>query len=93
MNNKEHVYDEFEGGEAICLDRNPEGYYLDKDNFYKECFEKCKFCYGAGNEINHQCSECKGDYIFLNEPLFKYNCYEKYQYYYYFKIKIMIIPV
>ena len=30
----------------ICFDKNPEGYYLDKDGFYKECFNSCKFCYG-----------------------------------------------
>ena len=57
---------------------------MDEDKFYKECFEKCKFCYGPGNETKHQCLECKADYIFLNESLFNYNCYERCPYYYYF---------
>ena len=30
----------------ICLDKNPEGYYLDIDGFYKKCFKNCKFCFG-----------------------------------------------
>jgi len=47
IKNKDNIFIEFEDGVAICLDRNPEGYYLDKDDgFYKICFETCKFCYG-----------------------------------------------
>ena len=42
-NNKDNIFVEFEDGVAICLDRNPEGYYLDDDGFYKECFGSCKF--------------------------------------------------
>ena len=68
----------------ICLDKNPEGYYLDIDGFYKECFESCKVCYGPGNEIDNNCSKCKTDYFF-NDSFHKNNCNQKCPYYYYNK--------
>ena len=67
----------------ICLDKNPEGYYLDEDGFYKECFKTCKFCYGPGNEIDNNCTICKTDYYFFDDSFYKNNCYQKCQYYYY----------
>ena len=67
----------------ICLDKNPEGYYLDNDGFYKKCFESCKFCNGEGNEIEHNCKVCKSDYYFFDDSFYKNNCYQKCPYYYY----------
>ena len=83
-NNKDNIFVEFEDGVAICLDRNPEGYYLDDDGFYKECFGGCKFCYGRGNYKVHNCIECRSNYKYINEPVNITNCYLKCQYYYYF---------
>ena len=68
----------------ICLDKNPEGYYLDIDGFYKECFETCKFCYGPGTELDHNCSICKNNLTFFNDSFYKNNCYEICPYYYYY---------
>ena len=84
MNNKDNVYVEYDGNVAICLDRNPEGYYLDVDGFYKKCFDNCKFCYGPGNYIDNNCSKCKDNYLFISDSLYKNNCYERCQYFYYF---------
>ena len=68
-----------------CFDKVPQGYYLDiNNNVYKECFEKCKSCFGQGTEGNHNCKECNPGFIFLNDSLYKTNCYEKCDFYYYF---------
>jgi hypothetical protein len=70
LNNNNEEYSN--NGVIICYDRNPEGYYLDKDiHKYKEFFESCKFCYGSGNETLHNCEECKFNFIFISNPLNK----------------------
>ena len=43
----------------VCLDENPEGYYLEGQLYYLKCFESCKYCYGIGNKENNNCKECK----------------------------------
>ena len=68
-----------------CLDKAPEGYYLDKtDKKFKKCFENCKLCYGEGNETINNCEECKSNFIFYNESKYNTNCYEKCNLNYYF---------
>ena len=70
---------------AICKDETPIGYYLDPaDEIYKKCYEKCKYCYGEGNDANNKCIECKSDYKLIKNPLDIENCYANCQYYYYF---------
>ena len=68
----------------ICLDKKPEGYYLDTDGFYKECYESCKLCDGKGDEIDHNCTLCKQDYYFFDDSFYKNNCYKKCPNYYYY---------
>ena len=69
----------------ICYDKTPEGYYFDsQDNNFKKCFSSCKYCYGPGEENNHNCIECSLGKIFLNDSNQETNCYEKCDYYYYF---------
>ena len=48
------------------------------------CFHSCKSCFDQGDEINHNCKECKEGFIFLNEFITKKNCYNKCPFYYYF---------
>jgi hypothetical protein len=67
-----------------CVDRNPEGYFLDSNLIYKKCFKNCLFCYGKGNEKNNNCIKCKENYLFLNDSIYNNNCYEKCQNYFYF---------
>ena len=47
---------------------SPEGYYLDEieENgpYYKPCFNSCLSCDNNGTEENHNCLECKSDYIY-----------------------------
>ena len=75
---------EFDDNVTKCLDRNPEGYFLDIDLIYKKCFENCLFCYGEGNEKDNNCSICKKNYLFINDSVYKNNCYKKCENYYYF---------
>ena len=72
--------------EYLCLNTQPEGYYLDIErSVYKKCFASCKYCYGYGNEINNNCIECITDFTFLNETTYNNkNCYKKGENSYYF---------
>jgi len=63
-----------------CYNTKQEGYYLDKNqHIYMPCYSDCKNCEELGNENNNKCTECKSDYILVNQ-----NCYEKCSYYHYF---------
>ena len=64
-------------GEYINCYRNPEGYYLDKnDSVYKKCYSSCETC------------DKKGDYLINNNIENNYtNCYEKCDYYHFFDDK------
>ena len=55
--------------------KEPEGYFL-SNNIYHKCYHTCKKCNGYGNEINHQCTECKINYVFINDSQIN-NCYNK----------------
>ena len=42
---------------------SPVGYYFDENDFlFKSCYFSCKSCDIDGNEIQHNCFECKDDY-------------------------------
>ena len=64
---------------------NPIGYYKDStDNVFKKCYDTCKYCNGAGVELNNDCIECKSNARFLTDFENDKNCYEICDYYYYF---------
>ena len=77
-----------------CLAKVAQSYYLDLSDLTKSidiinpinktCYETCKFCKGKGNETFHNCTECKSDFIFVDNPRYRTNCYKKYRYSYYF---------
>ena len=75
---------------SICIENNKkneiiEGYYYDiNDDLYKKCFYSCKYCNNGGNYKKHNCTECKSDYIYINNTKYETNCYKKCDYYYYF---------
>jgi hypothetical protein len=58
-----------------CFNGLVEKYFL-FDNYYQNCYFSCNYCYGFGNERNHNCSECISNYEFIDEPDFELNCYE-----------------
>ena len=81
--------------EYFCFDEKPEGYYLDLNDLkYKKCFDRCKNCYGLGNETNNNCIECKSNISLLNGSLYDFlyelnldgykNCFIKCPHYFYF---------
>ena len=43
--------------------RNPGGYFLDKDNYYKKCHLSCNTCTQQGNNENHNCDSCKKEFL------------------------------
>ena len=64
-------------GENICYKNiYNEGYYLHTENGiseWKKCYERCKTCYGEGNEQNMNCKSCNYYYIgFFFRRQFKY---------------------
>ena len=65
--------------------KEPDGYYLD-NNIYKPCYQTCKNCFSFGDEKNNNCSECISNYNFIEETIYKYNCYKKCEFYNYNKI-------
>ena len=65
--------------------KNPEGYYLDKnESIYKKCYHTCKECDKKGDNKTHNCIKCNDNYS--NEILINNysNCYENCSFYYYF---------
>ena len=71
-------------GEYFNCYKDPEGYYLDKnDSLYKECYFTCKSCEIKGNNTIHKCISCNDNYskeIKFNNYS---NCYKNCNYYYY----------
>ena len=67
--------------------KEPEGYYLDKNDFvFKKCYYTCKTCEEQGNNISHNCLECSENNSFqqhFNNNNYT-NCYRKCEYYFYF---------
>ena len=61
--------------------KNPEGYYLYQNAYYKKCYEKCKYCSDEGED---KCTECISQYEFRNDFTNDNKCYKKciYNYYY-----------
>ena len=62
----------------------PEGYYLDENYIYKQCYGTCKFCYGDGDSDNHNCITCKAGYRKIDEIGKEKNCYNECDSYFYF---------
>ena len=81
----DEICQDFNESITKCIENTPEGFYFDEnDGYYKICYPSCKSCYGRGNELENNCSECEINYYYLNESNSKSNCYEKCSFYYYF---------
>ena len=73
-------YDNNNNYRYIYCYENPEGYYLDiNDFYYKLCYFSCKTCEINGNDTQHNCLECKDNYYSneTNNNSYYKNCYEK----------------
>ena len=40
-----------------------EGYFLNKENKWEECYERCGTCQTKGNEVKMRCLSCKTNYV------------------------------
>ena len=60
-----------------------EGFYLDNAS-YKKCYDSCKYCDKKGNELIHNCLECKNNYNYIIQYEKYKNCYINCSYYFYF---------
>ena len=67
--------------------KNPEGYFLDKDNYYKKCYSNCQNCTQQGNNENHNCVSCKKEFPYELNFINTKNCYEKCEHNTYFDLK------
>ena len=57
-----------------CRGLTPKYYFLDNNDYlYKDCYNKCNYCYGIGNDSNNNCIECRPPNILLEETN-NYNC-------------------
>ena len=75
-------------GDYFNCFKNPEGYYLDQNEFvYKKCYYTCEACEIKGDNITHNCLKCNGDYPYEIEKNNFLNCYKYYSYYHNFDIK------
>ena len=72
-------YNNENSGIIKCV-KEPEGYYL-SEGLYKKCNEKCKSCFGGGDD---KCIECNSQYEFRNDFQNDKKCYEKCTYNYYY---------
>ena len=77
-NDKYDIYYPF-----LNCSRSPEGYYLDK-SVYKLCYPSCKTCNISGNEIEHNCIECKDGFNFEIKFESYKNCYDNCTFYHYY---------
>ena len=64
--------------------KDPEGYFLDENSIYKQCYESCKSCNGEGDIDNHNCITCKSNYRKIDDIGKENNCYRECDYYFYF---------
>ncbi len=62
---------------------SPDGYYLDPLNkVYKQCYDSCLSCDKEGNELAHNCIQCKDEYIYetkINVSSAYRNCYSAFK--------------
>ena len=70
-------------GSYINCYYQPEGYYLD-NNLYKKCYHTCQSCYAEGDNLNHNCIKCNGNFPFSAKINDYFNCYENCSFYHYF---------
>ena len=68
-------------GSFINCYKDPDGYYLKNNSYYKSCYSTCKRCNGHGKDENNYCKECFEGFLLVKEENNKcFNC--SYNYYF-----------
>jgi len=63
--------------------KSPLNYIYDETKkLHTLCYKTCKTCLKVGDNLNHSCSSCETNYIFIDEEPF--NCFPKCAHYYYY---------
>ena len=79
--------DETNNNSFINCYKDLEGYYLDCDNIYRECYSTCSKCNKGGDIINNNCIECITTHSFRDDFNNDTNCYKNCLNYYYFDLE------
>ena len=70
-NTQEYIY---------CYPR-PEGYFFDENELiFEKCYHSCEQCISKGDNISHNCLECKSNFSYNISTNDYLNCYENYSY-------------
>ena len=65
------------------FNKSPLNYIYDETKkLHTLCYKTCKTCFKVGDNLNHSCSSCETNYIFIDEE--PYNCFPKCTHYYYY---------
>ncbi len=65
------------------FNKSPFNYIYDENKkIHTLCYKTCKTCFKVGDNLNHSCSSCETNYIFIDEEQF--NCFPKCEFYYYY---------
>ena len=78
-------YDDILNGEKLvkCYEKL-DGYYLDKNKYFKKCYKSCDLCEEKGNDSEHNCTKCKTDYFYELNISSYINCYQKCEFNFYY---------
>ena len=57
---------------------------MDKNNYFKKCYESCDLCEIGGNDTHHNCIKCKTDYFYELNISNYLNCYDKCEFNFYY---------
>ena len=73
-------YDDYINGNVYfdCY-QSIEGYYLDS-GYFKSCYESCQICDEGGDNVSHNCIECKSNYNYELNLYAHKNCYTESEY-------------
>ena len=65
------------------FNKSPLNYiYDEKKKLHTLCYKTCKTCFKVGDNLNHSCTSCENNYIFIDEE--PYNCFPQCLHYYYY---------
>ena len=57
---------------------------MDKNNYFKKCYESCDLCEIGGNDTHHNCIKCNTDYFYELNISNYLNCYDKCEFNFYY---------
>ena len=71
-------------GKNIKCYQKLDGYYLEKNQYFKKCYKTCDLCEKEGNDTYHNCIKCNSEYFYELNISSYLNCYNKCKFNYYY---------